>query len=591
MAGKTKVDPITVSMLDNHYSAITEEMAKVLVRTSRSPIFAEAHDFGIAIFDRDVRQLAQKDWIPGNVCFLPVVVQNMVKAWEGDINEGDIFISNDAYNGNMHLPDVSLLKPVFYKGDLLFWVSMVGHMVDIGGRARVGYDPSARSVHEEGLIIPCCKLYDSGKLNRSVWDLIIRNIKLPELFDGDLRGMVGTLITGERRLLRLLEGYEPEIQYAAIDEIIAATGKETRDKIRQIPDGVYYGEKSGDHDGIVRDRPVTVRVKVIKQGDEVAIDLSDSDDQSRGYVNCSWGNTFSACHLAIFYALPGAAVKRNQGSIEPIKVIARKGCCVNPEYPAPLQMNYFMTPLIIEAICLALAPAIPQWIAAGHGIANGDAITGFDSRRKKPFSYINFFSAPCGSGGTEGYDGWDRAGPAFVMGQMHTPDLEILELALPLHILQYEQVGGREGIGKFRGGHGTAFKCQYLADTQAVMFGAGMRDFATPSGLFGGRNAKKIEAYLYRADGRVEKLDVATFFDTKVGDTYQTLSQGGAGFGPPLERDPERVQQDVRDEWLSIEQAKEEYGVVINLETLQVDQVATEKLRAKWGQSPVKQPK
>lgn len=582
MVDKIKVDPITVAVLDSQYSAITEEMANVLIRSSRSPIFAEARDFAIAIFDKDVREIVQKDCMPGNACNLPPAVVNMVKAWKGEVNEGDIFVSNDAYNGNMHLPDVDVLKPVFYKGDLLFWVGMEGHMVDIGGRAIVGYDTSVRSVHEEGLIIPCCKLYERGKLNSSVWELIIRNIKVADLFAGDLRGMVGTCITGERRLLALLERYEPEIQYAAIDEIIAATERETRDKIRQIPDGVYYGEKSGDHDGIHKDKPITIRAKVIKQGDEITVDLSDSDDQTDTYVNCSWGCTSAAVHMSIFYALPGE-VKRNQGSVDPIKVVARKGCLVNPIYPAPCGGNYPMHPLIYEAIFQALAPVIPQWIAAGHGIPDGDSMSGFDPFRKRPFSYLNFLTVCSGLGGTEGYDGWDAAGPSFVMGQMRHPDPEIMELALPLRVLQFEPVVGTEGKGKFRGGHGTIFKFQYLCDTHAILFGLGMRDFAVATGLFGGENAKKTRTHVYRTDGRVEKLDVATFFDAKAGDIFENITQGGAGFGPPFERDPELVKQDVRDEWLSIEKAKKQYGVVIDPETLEVDQVATKKLRSKKG--------
>jgi N-methylhydantoinase B len=580
MAVKTSVDPIIVAVLDNQFSAIAEEMAKVLIRTSRSPIFAEARDFAVALFDRHVKEITQKDYIPGMASCLPISVRSMVKTWENDVNEGDVFISNDQYNGNMHLPDVTLLKPVFYKGQLIYWAGMTGHMVDIGGRAIVGYDPSARSVHEEGLIIPCSKLYDRGTPNKSVWQLILRNVKFADLFDGDLRGMVGALTTGERRLIELAERYNSEVQQAAINEIIDSTARDIKNKIRQIPDGVYYGEKSGDHDAINRDKPIRVRVKVIKKADEITIDLSESDNQCNSYVNCSWGNTFTACHQAIFYVLPGE-VKRNEGSMDPIKVIARKGSCVNPIYPAPAGGNYPMTPLILEAICLALAPVIPQWVTAGHGIPNGDSISGFNPRTKTSFSFLDFISNSTGSGGTEGYDGWDLTGPAFNMGQMRIPDPEIMELALPIHILQYEPAVGSEGKGKFRGGHGVAIKYQYLAEIKAVLFGLGMQDFATPSGLFGGGNGKVAETVLIKTNGEKEKLDVATYFSAKAGDIFLNRTQGGAGFGSPLDRDPEQVQKDVKDEWISIEEAREQYGVTINPQTLEVDLLATEKLRHK----------
>jgi len=581
MSTGKKVDPITVAVLDNRFTAITEEIARTMVRTSMSPIFAEARDFATAIFDKDLRLIAQRDYLPVLASAIPVALENIAKAYKGDINEGDVFIHNECYAGNNHAPDMNVAKPVFYKGRLVFWSVVKGHMADIGGRGIVGYDPTSGTVWDDGLIIPCSKLYDRGNLNRGVWDIILRNTKAPALMEGDIRCEVGSVTIGERGLIDLFERYDPETVYAAIDEIITATNSEMRDKIRQIPDGVYYGEKGVDHDAIIRDKPVIVRLKVIKQGDEISVDLSDSDPQRPSYINSTWANTFSVCHQAIFYALPGD-VKRNEGSLTPIKVIAPKGTCVNPEFPAPVTLcTCSMTECIFEAILLALAPAIPQWITAAHGKSIVYGFTGINPRTKRAFASIDFFGDAGGSGGTEGYDGWEEGGPSHCMGQLRQPDPEIWEITHPVYLLQHELIAGREGIGKFRGGHGVAYKVQYLTDCNCVTFGEGLRDVSATKGILGGGDAPQNRPRLIRTGGRVEEIDTGVFFNIKAEEMYQNETMGGGGFGDPLERDPEGVLRDVIDELLSVEKAKEDYGVVIDPDAFHVDKIATKNLRGK----------
>jgi len=315
-----KVDPIVVAVLDSRFEAINEEMGRVLIRTSRSTVFSEARDFAVSVFDKRLRLIAQREYVPilaGANC---VSLENIAAAFEGDINEGDVFIHNDPYAGNSHIGDLNIAKPVFYKGELMFWAIVKGHMADTGNKGVAGNDPTSTTIWQDGLTIPAIKLYEGGKLNKGVKGLFLKNIKLPEIVWGDIMCEVGGCTVAERHLVAMLDRYGPETVYGAIDEILAATERETRDKIKQIPDGVYYGEKSTDHDAIFREKPVTVRVKITVKGDELTIDLSDSDPTVAGYVNSSWGNTFSACHLALAYALPGI-VKRNQGSMVPIKII------------------------------------------------------------------------------------------------------------------------------------------------------------------------------------------------------------------------------------------------------------------------------
>ncbi len=583
MTTKGKIDPILVAVLDSRFDALPEEMARTLERTSRSPIFSEARDFVTGIFTRDLRLIAQKEYQPQLAGALPVAMKSIAKTYEGDINEGDVFIHNDPYSGNNHSADVNIVKPVFHNGELAFWVVTKGHQADIGGGGVGGYNPAATLIWDDGLVIPASKLYDRGKLNKGIRDIIVANTKLAEIIWGDLMCMVGGVVIGERSLLALIDKYGLETLYAAIDEIIAATEKEIRDRIREIPDGVYYGEKLQDYDPVgPRDKPIAIRAKVTKQGDEITIDLSDSDPQVRGYVNSSWANTYSVCDLAIFYALPGGNVKVNEGALRPIKVITRKGTCVDAEFPAPVAMCTISTAsFIMEAIWLALSNAIPQWISPGHGGVNTGFFMGFNSRTKRRYAFLDFLCVPSVGSATEGYDGWDYGGPTMVLGQVKIPDLEIYELTYPMRAIQHEQLIDSAGAGRFRSGVEKVYKMQWLEAFDAgVLFGWGYKEYSVPAGLFGGKSPKPSKLVVYQADGEVREYDdTNVFISNKAGDIWEYHFMAGAGFGDPFERDIEKVWEDVRNELVSVEKAREDYGVVVDAVTLEVDAKATEKLR------------
>lgn len=575
-----KIDPITVAVLDTRFSAITQQIAKTLEMTSRSALFAETRDYVAAIFTKDIRSIAQADYLAASAVALSVSMENISKSYEDDIYEGDLFIHNDCYAGNNHIPDVNIAKPVFYKDKLVFWSAVKGHQLDVGGKGAAGFNADSTHIWDEGLRVPACKLYEKGKLNRSVRDIILTNNNVPEVVWGDLMCMVGGVTIGERLLLDLVERYGLKTLYAAIDKIIAATEKYTRDKIRQIPDGVYYGQKSIDHDAINRNKPVTVKAKVIKERDEITVDLSDSDSQTAGFVNSTWANTFSTCHLALFYALQFEG-KRNQGAITPIKVIAPLGSVTNAKFPAPVATCVTaMVGCIAEAIWLALAPVIPHLITAAPGKGPTCFSRGFNPRTKRRYANMDFLFATYGSGGTEGYDGWPLGGSATNFGSMRVPDPEICELTYPIYVIQHEQEIDSAGAGKFRGGTGHIYRVKQLADTdRAVTINEGKRDFSVPFGLFGGKNPKPCRLTRYLADGRVEEIDCFSNFDLKAGDILESHKAPAPGFGDPLERDIERVKEDVKNELVSINGAKEDYGVIINPVTLEVDIEATEKLR------------
>lgn len=576
---KGKIDPVIVAVIERRLYGIVTQVAESLVRTSMSPIFAEARDIGAGLFDKDMRLIALQEYLPAVAGSIIPSGREIARCWKGEIREGDIFAHNDVWSGNSHQPDITVAKPVFYHGEILFWAITKGHHADIGGRGLVGYDPTSRTCWDDGLMLKPVKLYEGGTYQKSVWDIITYQSKLPGLMENDLHCQCGGCTVGERLLKGLLDEYGVETVYAAIEEIMNATERETRGWIEQIPDGVYEGEKQFDHDAWDRTKPVTVRVKVIKKGKDLVFDFSESDPNTPGYMNCSWGNAFCDTFMALRFFLPGE-IRADDGIIRCMDFKTKKGTCIDPDFPHAVTMDTCtFTETIFEAIMLALAPAKPEWATAAHGKMSLHITQGWNPRTNRPFAIIDFVTCANGSGATEGYDGWPQGGPTHCCGKLRSPDPEIMELVTPQIVWQNELTVGREGIGKWRGGFGGIYKVQYIAENPAVEVGQGHKPWAVPYGLFGGGNAVPNAPRVRHQDGRVTPIDINTFWDIKAGDIYEQEMQGGAGYGDPLERDPEWVRKDVDDEFLTLEKAKEDYGVILNSNTLEVDVKATQEER------------
>jgi len=580
-----KVDPIMVAVLNSRFESIADEMGTTLLRASRSTVFAEAGDFATGIFDKNTRLLAQKEFQPVLAGANVISLQHIAAAYEGNINEGDVFIHNDSYDGNTHLGDLNIAKPGFYRGKLAFWTIIKGHMSDTGNKGVAGTDPTSTTIWQDGVVVPPIKLYEIGQLNDGVKALYLRNLKVPDIVWGDILCMIGGCTVGERMLVDLLDRYGLETVYMAIEEILKVSENEMRDLIRQIPDGVYYGEKSTDHDAINRDKPVTTRVKVTIEGDELSIDLTGSDPTVAGYINSTWAVTYSICHMVISFSFP-SLVKRNHGPLVPIKIIAPSGTWTNPTFPASVaKATSIAADCIGEAILIALSQAIPSEISAPHGKMSHLLTHGFHPRTNRRWVDIDFFMSDEPSGGTEGYDGWDSGGPLFNLGAMRVPDIEIIEMVKPVHILQYELQPDTAGAGRFRSGFGHIYRYESLSDEYpgGSLTGAGMRDFSVPAGLFGGKSPKPTSMVVHHAGDGVENFDVGTFCQLNAGDIVQQESMGGGGFGNAWERDVERVREDVLDELVTLEGARQDYGVVINPVTLIIDYKETEQLRNSYS--------
>lgn len=572
-------DPILVSVISNRLDSITKEMGKTMLRTSRSPIFSEARDFVTAIFDRKLRLIAQTAYIPVLVGASPWALQSIAETFKNNINDGDVFILNDPYRGNNHPPDVTIARPVFWENEIAFWTLTKGHQADIGGGGAAGYHPEARSVWDEGVRIPPVKLYEQGQANQGVWQLILSNVRLTFLVEGDIQCLVGATRVGERNLKALLEKYQLPVLDSTIDELLDASEKLMRDEISRIPDGIYKSERQIDNDGIALDQPVNIRVKVKVKGDQISFDFSESDAQVQGYVNSPYPNTASAAHLSV-YTMVDSNIRQNEGAMRPVNCLAPSGNVLNPQDPAPSTACTVLTvEAIMEAVWLALSDVIPQRVQSCWARWFAPATAGFNPRTGRPFGEIHFMSKG-GGGASEGYDGWDHMGTVICLGGLRSPDLELHEMVNPYFIEEFEYLPDSAGAGKWRGGHGVIYRWRIDADDiMCANFGSGTQSSTAPYGLCGGKSARRNTMYLYRQGGNEEEITANTLMPLMKDQRIEIRSGGGGGFGDPKSREVEKVLADIKDGLVSPEKAKVDYGVSVNSATLELNKAETEQLR------------
>ena len=572
------LDPVLTVIIRNRLAAIAEEMAQTLMMTSRSGIFAEARDFVTGICDAQGRLLAQSRYFPGFACALPYLMPYVLAKYEGRLADGDIIITNDPYQGNSHLPDMNVLKPVFVGGAPRFWAIAKGHMADIGGAGVAGYDPQAETVWDEGVVIPPSKLYARGELQAEFLALILKQLKLPEIVRGDIMCEVGGVSIGERGLQALIGRYGLEAVEQHVEAYLAASERHMLTRIAAIPDGVYRGEKAIDND-VASDKPLTVRVDLTIRGSEAIFDFSRSAPQSPRYMNSTDAFTRSMATLTLFATLEHE--ESNHGSVRPLGFVNPTGLCTNAAFPASTVLaTCSMAECVQEAVQLALAQAVPDKVAAPSTKLIFPLIAYMHPEKKRLDVNVDFFFRCNASGGTLGFDGWEQGGPAQEMGMGRCPDPEIHEMTHPVRIERFEQEIDSAGAGEFRGGNGHVYRVRHLVPSErATVFGSGSKRHAVPSGLFGGHSPEPSRLTIERVDGRREDIPLNSFFSVGAGDVIELGEMGGPGFGDPMRRDPERVARDVRDGYLSVSKAREAYGVALK-EDGSVDQAATSLIRA-----------
>jgi len=576
------IDPTTVATVWHSMQTICKEMRHLVKRTAQNYLIGELQDLSVGIWGADGSTIAVPVGLPNQFLGTTFAVQDLVKMFAGDINPGDVFLTNDPYHGghNTHLPDWGYIRPIFYKGELLFFTLCRGHQMDTGGSFPGGYFPNGYDIHAEGLVIPPIKVIDRGRERKDLVNLILNNVRFSDGVRVDLHAMIGSTTMCEKRILALLDTYGRNTVLACIQEMMRRTELAVREEIRKIPDGVYKGAAATDDDGTTLDEPVWVRACITVKGDEMTIDLSESDAQRKGFVNCVYAVTYGiAIAAVILYFDPALADYHNQGTMAPIKVIAPPRSVVNCEYPATVGASPVNVGVqIMEAVVEALAKALPHRAVAAWGKHRGDYLFATDPRTGEPY-VRTCFDYDGSAGAVSGYDGYQAVSTLTAMGAAHRDNVEEMEARVPWRALRWEFVSDFSGAGRWRGGPGLHWEALNEGSDGQMATGSSDGDVVQGSGALGGEPSPVSRTYLRRGSENI-RVKPHRLVPVKTGDVLVKHSSGGGGVGNPAERDPDLVRDDVRKDFVSLKAAKETYKVIIDPTTWKVDYEATKALRA-----------
>ncbi len=571
---KRAADAVLTAIIKNGVLAVTEEMKTNLMRTAYNMIIYEALDFTVGLFTPNGETVSIGLGLPMFIRGMSQTVKAKIEKFgKENMKPGDIYVTNDAYLTGSHLNHFTFTMPVFHEGALAGFTCCMAHWQDVGG-ALGGV---TTDIYSEGIQIPIMRYQKEGVVNEDLVDIIRMNVRVPERAMGDLRAQVTAVKTGERRYIELLNRYGREETLVAIARIMDQSEARARELTRSIPDGVYEAEAFMDDDGVDIGQRVPIKVRIVIEGDEATIDLSEVSKQVRGFYNSGPTTGYACAEVAYKCITSPTDYPINQGSFRSLKVILQPGTVVSAVRPAAMRqwMTYPMT--IVDSLFKALAPAISERVIAGH---HADLMTinmwGVHPKDGR-FYFGNFGPLGGGWGAKKTEDGM----PATVClndGDTHNSPMEQAETKFPVLIRQLALRENSGGAGRWRGGLGIhrviEARAPFTVNTQID------RAHCAPWGLEGGKDALGNKVDLRIGGTLIDDLPNAKVYTRRleVGDQIHHLSGGGGGFGPPTEREPERVAFDVAEGYVSREIAEAEYGVILDASG-KVDAAATNRRR------------
>ena len=527
-------DSIQLELFKNRFASIAEEMGMVLRRTSYSPNIKERLDFSCAIFDAVGQMIAQAAHIPVHLGAMPISVKTAIEHLT--IVPGDVIILNDPYAGGSHLPDITIITPVFYPlpnqaenaeedipPQLFGFVANRAHHADVGGMTP-GSMPLSQELYQEGVIIPPLKLVEVGRMNEGLLGLLLANVRTSEERAGDLRAQLAANNKGVERMVEIINRYgQAEVSFY-MNGLLEYAERMTRALIAELPDGTYQFKDYLDSDGI-EPEPVEIAVSITIRGDEAIVDFSNSAAQVKGSVNSVQAVTLSAV-LYAFRALIGLDIPANSGCLAPITVITKKGTVVDAQPPAAVAGgNVETSQRIVDVLLGALAQASPERVpAASQGTMNNVVIGGWDPERLKPFTYYETIGGGMGAGPeSPGAD----AVHSHMSNTLNTP-IEALEYAYPFRIRRYEIRRGSGGMGQQVGGNGIRREMEMLSEAQVTLMSERRR--LAPYGAQGGDPGQPGCNLLFR-DGKETELPAKITLTLQAGDRLRVETPGGGGYG------------------------------------------------------------
>jgi N-methylhydantoinase B len=539
-----KTNPIRLEIFKHLISAIAEEMGAVLQKASFSPNIKERRDFSCAIFDSKGNMVAQAENIPVHLGSMPLSVSSAISKYSRNqeaLNPGDTIILNDPYQGGTHLPDITLVSPLFVDhiettqgisfhydasqnvAKPFAFVACRAHHADVGG-ITPGSMPIAREIYQEGLIIPPIKILTKGKLNNDVLELILANVRTSEERSGDLYAQIGANQRGLFLLNDLIHRYSHVEVAHYMQELLNYTERMTRSLISELPNGIFSFEDKLDNNGIT-EIEIPIKVAISIDNDTALVDFTGTATQQEGSVNAVIAITLSAVNY-VFRSLIGLDVPNNSGCLIPIKIIAPLGTVVNATHPAPVSGgNVETSQRIVDVLLGALAKACPERIpAASQGTMNNVSIGGWDQEKGRYFTYYETIGG--GTGASFQSDGISSI-HSHMTNTLNTP-IEALEYAYPLQINRYEIRRNSGGKGFHNGGDGIIREIKLLSEAQVTLLTE--RRITSPYGLAGGEPGVKGENILIHGEEEITLPGKGSFL-LPAGDILRICTPGGGGYG------------------------------------------------------------
>jgi N-methylhydantoinase B len=549
------VSPITTEILRNAFVSIAEDMNAALIRSAYSPLIYEGKDCAVALLDQDGNVLGQSLGVPlflGNLSLCVQITAEM-HGWDF-FQDGDVIFLNDSYIAGTHLNDVTVIQPIFWRGQRVGFAASRAHWLDVGGK-DTGMSIDSTEIYQEGMRWAPTKIYDASRPRKDILDFLRRNSRFGAVLIGDLHAQIAAGETGAQRLCALMDRFGHDTVQAAKQAIFAQSERLEREAISVIPDGVYVAEGSLDNDG-VGSATVPVKLKIVVKDDSMTLDLEGSAAQTKGSVNCGFTQTISAARLA-FKLLINPARPVDGGTFHTLKVTAPPNSIFNAQEPAACAWYFSSLGLLIDLFLKALAPAMPDRVAAAHyGDSMVISLNGIDSRTNHRFLTIEAT--------TGGWGAWSRGDGQDslineVNGSFRDLPVEIFERKYPVRILQYLIRTDSGGAGQFRGGNGTVRQYLLLDDANLSLW---FERSVTPAwGLAGGDSGLGPEVVVCDVDGSETRMLKVNARPLKAGAIITVASGGGGGFGSVRERAEEQVRSDVENRFISADKAEAVYGV------------------------------
>ncbi len=552
------IDPITLAVLAGRMEQIADEMDATLFRSAFNPIIAEAHDASHGLYDASTGEtLVQgKSGLPIFVGVMAFAVKAVIDkaARDGDLADGDVYIFNDAHIGGTHLSDMRLVRPYFRDGKLFCYLASVGHWHDLGGAVPGNYNPSAREVFQEAVVLPPVKLVRGGIFQNDILDIIVRNTRLPQSARGDLNGQLGALDLGVKRLDALLDSYGAGTVSNAFTALSDRAEALMRGELEGLPNGRWEATDYLDNDGIT-DAALPIKVALEIENDRLTLDFTGSAPSTAGPVNIALPTTIACCYVAIKHIFP--ALPANAGVMRPITINVPENSLLSAEFPAPTG-GYTETILrMIDVVFSAAAKAIPERVVANaYGTINALSIAG---QRQNGQRWVMFSFYGGGHGGSVESDGLNHGNAPISTATI--PPAEILEAAYPVMFRQWALRPDSAGAGAHRGGLGAVYEIELL-EQEAEAFLFGERGRFAPQGIAGGDEAA-TNHFAYETDTGWEEPPLVSKMvgiPLKRGQRVRLETPGGGGYGPSVDRSAEAVARDVSLGFLSKTKADATYG-------------------------------